>query len=159
MWLGRGELPFSFVGQESTCDWWNTWTWSKHLFFFNRGWYECVYRKSWPGPPLSCPRPALLLLEEINPGVESRDKKKKKKELPSHVPNITFCPRVNYMATMKSSTPAFSHYFHYWNSCKATHETFELNYSFQASPKLRLQWARQAISSQMKAQLYPLSYI
>lgn len=78
MWLtGRGELPFSFVGQESTCDWWNTWTWSKHLFFFNRGWYECVYRKSWPGPPPSCPRPALLLLEEINPGVESRDKKKK----------------------------------------------------------------------------------
>lgn len=83
MWLtGRGELPFSFVGQESTCDWWNTWTRSKHLFFFNRGRYECVYRKSWPGPPPSCPRPALLLLEEINPGVESRDKKKKRASIP-----------------------------------------------------------------------------
>jgi len=99
MWLtGRGELLFSFVGQESTCDCSNTWTRSKHLIFFNRVWYECVYRKSWPGTPPACPRPALLLTGE------DKDKKRER-ELSSHVPNITFRPRVNYMATMKSTSP------------------------------------------------------
>lgn len=31
---GRGALPFGLVGQESTCDWRNTWTWSERSFFF-----------------------------------------------------------------------------------------------------------------------------
>jgi len=49
----------------------------------------------------------LLLLVQGLPSslLEKIKTKKRERELSSHVPNITFRPRVNYMATMKSTSP------------------------------------------------------
>lgn len=64
------------------------------------------------GTPPACPRPAPLPTGGDKPRRGIQREKAPPPPL-AHVPNITFCPRVNYMAAMKSSAPAFSHCFHY----------------------------------------------